>query len=205
MLVLLDAGHGGMIKGQYQTAGKRSPKWQDLPQLFEGEQNRKIVALIKQKLTAKNIRFVDVVDSETDVPLSLRVQQANNIYATNKDAVYLSIHADAHGDGKVGTDANGVSVWTSKGQTKSDPLAESILISLSAALPLHKFRKDSRDGDGDQESDFYVLHKTFCPAVLCELGFMTNRKECAIMLTDQFRNAAAEAIVEGVINYYEKY
>jgi len=205
MLVLLDAGHGGMINGKYQTAGKRSPVWSDLPQLFEGEQNRKIVSLIKKKLTSKGINYYDVVDSETDVPLTVRVKRANDQYAIHKEAIYISIHADAHGDGKVGTEANGVSVWSSKGETKSDPLAESALINLSARLPLHKFRKDTRDGDGDQESDFYVLHKTNCPAILCELGFMTNRKECQIMQTDKFIEAAAEAIVETIINYYAKY
>ncbi|MCG9704983.1 hypothetical protein [Photobacterium damselae] len=39
-LFILDAGHGGIINGQYQTAGKRSPIWSDGSQLFEGEFKR---------------------------------------------------------------------------------------------------------------------------------------------------------------------
>ena len=38
-LWLFDNGHGGIIDGVYQTAGKRSPKWEDGTQLFEGEFN----------------------------------------------------------------------------------------------------------------------------------------------------------------------
>ena len=39
---LLDAGHGGMIDGEYQTAGKRSPEF-EFGQYFEGVGNREIV------------------------------------------------------------------------------------------------------------------------------------------------------------------
>ena len=40
---ILDNGHGGIINGVYQTAGKRSPIWADGTQLFEGEFNRAIM------------------------------------------------------------------------------------------------------------------------------------------------------------------
>ena len=33
---LLDPGHGGIIDGVYQTAGKRSPKFPDGSVLYEG-------------------------------------------------------------------------------------------------------------------------------------------------------------------------
>jgi N-acetylmuramoyl-L-alanine amidase len=40
--VILDAGHGGIIDGVYQTHGKRSPIWEDGSQYFEGVGNRQI-------------------------------------------------------------------------------------------------------------------------------------------------------------------
>ena len=43
---ILDNGHGGIIDGEYQTPGKRSPKWEDGTQLFEGEFNRAVVKRI---------------------------------------------------------------------------------------------------------------------------------------------------------------
>ena len=42
LVILLDAGHGGIIDGKYQTSGKRSPKWKDGTQYFEGVGNRQI-------------------------------------------------------------------------------------------------------------------------------------------------------------------
>ena len=48
MIVILDAGHGGMIDGEYQTAGKRSPIWDDGSQYFEGVGNREIVSKLTE-------------------------------------------------------------------------------------------------------------------------------------------------------------
>lgn len=205
MYILLDAGHGGLVNGKYVTAGKRSPKWEDLPQLFEGVQNRRIVARIKEKLSLRKIPFQDVVNSDNDIPLAGRVHKANEAYALNKSAIYVSIHADAMGDGLTHHDANGFSVWTSKGETKSDLLAEAVLIGLSASIKdRSKFRKDAADGDNDYEADFYVLHNTKCPAILCELGFMTNRQECEKMLQDEWVEQCAEGIVNGIVTFYTK-
>ncbi|HIF9343733.1 TPA: hypothetical protein ACX6RU_003872 [Photobacterium damselae] len=47
-LFILDASHGGIISGQYQTAGKRSTIWDDGSQLFEGEFNHVTVAGIRR-------------------------------------------------------------------------------------------------------------------------------------------------------------
>ena len=203
--VLIDAGHGGIVNGNYVTAGKRSPKWTDLPQLFEGVQNREIAALLKSKLTAANIRFTDVVDSQNDISLKARVAKANSIYTKDKSAIYISIHADAAGNGNEDYPATGISVFTSPGQTKSDILAQEVFKSLDAKLSNStKKRTDSTDGDSDKEAHFYVLTATTCPSVLCELGFMTNRKECELMQTAKWKEDCAQAIFEGILNYSNK-
>jgi len=203
--VLLDAGHGGIVNGNYVTPGKRSPKWKDLPQLFEGVQNREITALLKSKLTAANIRFTDVVDSQNDISLKARVAKANSIYAKDKSAIYVSIHADAAGNGNEDYPATGISVFTSPGQTKSDILAQEVFKALDAKLGNStKKRTDHTDGDSDKEAHFYVLTATACPSILCELGFMTNRKECQLMQTAKWKEDCAQAIFEGIINYSQK-
>lgn len=203
--VLLDAGHGGIVNGNYVTPGKRSPQWKDLPQLFEGVQNREIVALIKSKLTAANIRFTDVVDSQNDISLKSRVAKANSIYSKDKSAIYISIHADAAGNGLIDHPATGISVFTSPGQTKSDVLAQSVYESLNTKLGNStKKRTDNTDGDSDIEAHFYVLTATTCPSILCELGFMTNRKECELMQTAKWKEDCAQAVFEGILNYSNK-
>ena len=58
-------------------------------------------------------------------------------------------------------------------------------------FPDHKLRKDMSDSDLDKEAAFYVLRKTKMPAILSENFFMTNRKECELLLTDEFRQRIA--------------
>ena len=53
--VLLDAGYGGVINGEYQTSGKRSPVWEDGSVLYEGEFNRGIKYRLKEKLQQEGI------------------------------------------------------------------------------------------------------------------------------------------------------
>lgn len=203
--VLLDEGHGGIVNGNYVTPGKRSPKWSDLPQLYEGVQNRDISAIVKNKLTAAGIPFSSVVNSNNDISLKARVAKANSIYAKDKSAIYISIHADAAGNGNEDYPATGISVFTSPGQTKSDILAQEVFKALDAKLGNStKKRTDSTDGDSDKEAHFYVLTATTCPSILCELGFMTNRKECELMQTAKWKEDCAQAIFEGILNYSNK-
>lgn len=203
MHVLIDPGHGGIVNGNYVTPGKRSPKWNDLPQLFEGVQNREIAAILKNKLTAAGISFTDVVSSQNDISLSARVSKANSIFAKDKTAIYVSIHADAAGNGNEDYPATGISVFTSPGQTKSDQLAIFVFSALDRIIGnVTKKRTDLTDGDTDKEAHFYVLTKTNCPAILCELGFMTNRKECELMQSNKWKEACAQGIFEGIKRYY---
>ena len=66
MIVLLDNGHGGIINNEYQTPGKRSPKWADGSQLFEGEFNRAIVNGIIEELTRLKIPYVNIAPEYRD-------------------------------------------------------------------------------------------------------------------------------------------
>ena len=70
MIVILDAGHGGMIDGEYQTPGKRSPIWDDGSQYFEGVGNREIVSKLTDKLTEKGIEVFNANPTEKDMKLS---------------------------------------------------------------------------------------------------------------------------------------
>ena len=43
----------------------------------------------------------------------------------------------------------------------------------------------------DKEAAFYVLRKTKMPAILSENFFMTNKRECDLLLTPEFRDRIA--------------
>ena len=186
---ILDPGHGGLNPetGEYVTPGKRSPVWDDGTQYFEGVGNRDIVKRILKRCRNEGVLAIDVVNDWEDVSLSTRVNRANAIYKYHKNCIYVSVHSN----GFTKESAHGYSVYTSRGQTKSDAYADILLSHMEYEFPDHKFRKDTSDGDNDKEAGFYVLRNTRMPALLSENFFMTNRKECKLLLTEDFRDRIA--------------
>lgn len=211
---LFDGGHGGVINGVYQTAlktwkrsyfkdGKLMNTSKSVEYLeqncdlkhYEGECNRDIIKRIKILCDKNKISYVDVVDSELDVALETRVAKANAEYAKNKNCIYLSIHSDAF----TTQDAQGFSVYTSPGQTKSDIYASLIFKEMVIEFPEQKGRPDYTDSDPDKEENFYVLKHTNCPAVLSENLFYTNYKECQILESEEGRQKIAEAHFRAIL------
>ena len=186
---ILDPGHGGLDPetNEYVTSGKRSPVWDDGTQYFEGVGNRDIVKRILKRCREENIIAIDITNSWDDIPLSTRVNRANAIYKYHKNCIYVSVHSNGFSKEQ----AHGYSVYTSRGQTKSDAYADILLSHMEFEFPDHKLRKDMSDTDRDKEAGFYVLKKTKMPALLSENFFMTNRKECKLLLTEEFRDRIA--------------
>ncbi|MBS3965704.1 MAG: N-acetylmuramoyl-L-alanine amidase [Truepera sp.] len=57
---------------------------------------------------------------------------------------------------------------------------------------------------GVRQSAFYVLRNARIPAVLLELGFVRHPVEGPKLGTESYQTKLAEAIVEGIINFYEQ-
>ena len=187
---LFDNGHGGIINGWYQTAGKRSPIWEDGSQLFEGEFNRAIVNRLMSMCEAEGISCVNLVDTQDDVSMGRRVVKANTIHKEEGNCIYVSIHANGFNK----ESANGWSCYTSRGQTKSDKIASVLYEKAAAEFPNEKMRKDTySDGDADKEANFYVLRRTYMPAILSENFFMTNYDNCKnYLLSEEGRDRIAK-------------
>ena len=196
MKVLIDPGHG------IDTPGKRSPDGLFREYLW----NRQVADLILEGLVSAGIDASLVVTETNDVSLRNRVNRVNTICnrlgASN--VLLVSIHANAAGNGSAWMNANGWSCYTSKGQTKSDQVAECLYDAFEAEFQDSKIRKDMSDGDRDWEENFYVLEKSKCPAVLLENFFYDNREECAWMLQEETKRRIASAAVKGIIKYIKK-
>ena len=193
---LLDPGHGGKIGGIYQTSGKRSPKWDDGTQYFEGVGNREIVQKIMNKCESENLDFFDITEgSNYDISLGERVRRANNYHGIFKSCIYVSIHSNGFSK----ESANGYSIYTSVGQTSSDKIATVFIDNMKEAFTDHKHRKDTRDGDEDKEAQFYVLRKTSCPAILIENFFMTNERECKLLMDEEFQNKIVDSHFKSIM------
>jgi N-acetylmuramoyl-L-alanine amidase len=176
---LFDPGHGGIIDGVYQTAGKRSPAFPDGSVLYEGDCNREVVNRLKKFCKNSNYDYVDVVDSLEDVPLRTRIQRANAIHAEKGNCIYVSVHCNAFGNGKDFNNAAGTICFHHYKSKVGGQLATRLQKHL---MDLTNF-KDRGIRANDTWANFYVLRKTNMPAVLSENGFMTNYND-AIMLMD---------------------
>jgi N-acetylmuramoyl-L-alanine amidase len=196
-LWLLDNGHGGVIDGVYQTNGKRSPVWEDGSQLFEGEFNRAVVNRLIEMLTAAKINYVNIVPEHEDISLQERVKRANALHGQS-DCIYVSVHSNAGG-------GTGYEVFTSKGETKSDKVADVFFKVFKAEFPDVKMRTDLADDDFDKEVNYYVLRKTHMPAILTENFFMDTEKECReILMTKEGRDKIAKAHFDAIKEIEEK-
>ena len=193
MIILIDPGHG------IDTPGKRSPDGKFLEYLW----NRQIADLLLDRLMIMGIDASLVVTETNDISLATRVQRVNKVCSKvgASNVILLSIHSNAAGDGSKWMSAQGWSCYTSKGDTKSDVIAECLYDAFEAAFVHRKIPKDSSAGDRDWEENFYILQKSKCPAVLLENFFYDNRDECAWLLKNETKERIADAIVKGIVQY----
>lgn len=218
-LWLIDAGHGGLYNGHYTTKPKQVDGilWETKNFIFpdglaihEGVLNRTIATALHQALTKLNIDFALIYDEVEDTPLAQRVATADAVYRKDRRSILLSIHSDKLSLAKVPTPkinadfitsgkGTGCSVWTSKGQTKSDKIANLFFEVGQKTLPGMRFRSDRQDGDADMEADFYILRKTDCPAILCETGFYDNRVDADWLTSAKGQDEYVNYLLQSII------
>ena len=193
MKIFIDNGHGQF------TAGKRSPDGQ----FREYWYNRIVARRVSAKLQALGYDAELLVPEGDDISLTERCRRVNAwcLLHGKKNAICLSVHFNAHGNGYEWTKASGWAIYTSKGNTAADELATAIAEAAKTNLPAMKMRSDFSVGDIDFEEDFKILRGTLCPCVLSENGFMTNEKECRWLQTEEALSALVKTHVEGIVNY----
>ena len=180
--IVLDAGHGGMIDGKYQTKGKRSPVWDDGSVLYEGECNRAIKSRVMELMAFNKMPYFDVNPEQEDIPLGERVRRANTV----PNSLYISIHSNAGG-------GTGCEVFVSKNcSEKSMEMAEVFEDLYKPVFDYEKWR-------GIKKEDFYVIKNTKSPAVLIESFFMDTERECKkYLMTKAGRDKIANWIFESI-------
>ena len=187
MKVLIDNGHGS------NTPGKRSPDGR----LREYAYTREIASRLEMELRKNGIDAERIVKEEIDVPLAERCRRVNEYKAS--EAILVSIHCNAAGNGSDWMSARGWEAWTSVGKTKADKLATCLYEDAEHCLPGMKIRKDMTDGDPDKESGFYMLKHTRCPAVLTENLFQDNREDVEFLLSEEGKRAIVSLHVWGIM------
>lgn len=198
-LYVFDAGHGGIhpTSGEYVTPGKRAPHpLKNGEPFYEGVNNMILVEMLKEAFTKHRLDNTHTRAGWMDTSLKNRVDITNQL-AKKRDTILISIHSNGAGNGREWYPASGISCYTSKGQTQSDGYAELWMEEIEKVFgDTVKYRTDRySDGDADKEANFYVLRRTTCPAILCEIGFHTNEEEVNRMITDEWRQSVVQAFV----------
>lgn len=180
--VILDPGHGGPDPGAVGFTGIR-----------ECDVNLDLSRLIAKRLRQSGPPrpHVMLTHNGTGAGLWERVEYANTVRAD----LFVSLHCNA----APSATARGFEVWTTPGETAADACATAIFESVQEAFPGMTMRARWEDGDPDMETGFYVLRRTAMPAVLAELGFLTNPQDAEFLMDQANRVRLADAIARGVL------
>jgi N-acetylmuramoyl-L-alanine amidase len=186
---LLDPGHG------IDTAGKRSPLVP--PGIYEWEFNRDIARRLCERGPAYGLRVHNLVPELASITLEERVSRANRIYEDDRDVVFVSVHANAFGDGNNWDEtAEGVATFVYQSCSKDSRRLAQSLVEEVAEMGVFRNR-------GVREGSFYVLKKTAMPAVLVESGFMTNSGEATKLSNEYWRRQIALGYVKAFQRFLE--
>lgn len=168
MKVYLDSGHGGRDSGAVGIDGR-----------LEKDDCQRLTDLVVNKLQGSGITVI--VNTDTNQTLQSVACQSN----TENTDLFISIHRNAFDD----PNANGLEVWIC-------PNAREIT-KRNANLVYDKLLKVANmKPRGIKEARFYVLTQTNAPAMLLELGFITNVNDNTLF--DQNIDNYANAIVSGI-------
>ena len=184
--IALGAGHG------IGTAGKRCMKALDPNETREWWLNDRICDYVESYLKDHDgyslLRLDDSDDGKDDVPLATRTNKAN---AWGAD-FYLSVHHNAGINGGTG---GGIVAYTHPQSSKASVEWRDALYN---ALIAHTGLKGNRSTP-KATADYHVLRETKAPAVLLELGFMDSQTDVPVILTNEYAQACARAIVEVLV------
>ena len=209
MIILIDNGHGnnteqnGKFSPLLNDSIKISSEFTNHGRFREWKYNRVIANQVVEKLKSMGYDARLVTPEDTDISLSERVRRINTI--CNKkgsgNVLLISVHSNAVGNGSQWMSANGWEAYTTRGKTKSDDLADFLYKRADENFKDRKIREDWSDGDRDKESDFYIIKKAKCPAVLTENFFYDNKDDLKYLTSDEGVHAVVRVHVEGIIDF----
>ncbi|MDR7420115.1 MAG: N-acetylmuramoyl-L-alanine amidase family protein [Armatimonadota bacterium] len=175
-VVAIDAGHGGRDTGAIGPTG-----------LLEKEVNLDIAQRVRELLVKAGIRVVMTRETDVFVELPDRPRVARQQGAS----VFVSIHANASTRSSV----NGSETYYLTPQ--SQVLAQMVQEELA--------RVPNLMNRGVKTANFLVLRENDVPAVLVEVGYISNVEEEARLRQSTVRQRLAEAVTRGIQRFLAVY
>lgn len=212
--IMIDPGHGGKDPGAVAFG------------LKEKDINLRMARILGKMLEEKGFRVLYTRTKDVFVPLEERTAMAN----AQKADLFLSIHANAHPNPNMkgfeiyslnlARTKDAVRVAARENAVSSKHISDLQLIltdlmlnskiseSKELATKIHgrtiqgvRRSHPSLADRGVREAPFYVLMGATMPAVLVELGYLTNREESRLLNTDAYLRTMAQNLVQGVLAY----
>ena len=172
MKLILDAGHGGSDSGACNGAHHEAVYALD------------IVKRVGKLCQSSGITVQYTRTSDTHVSITKRYQQANTWGA---DA-FVSVHLNSAAQ----QTASGAETLVYLQVTH--PLACAIQQAVIAAT-------GTKNRGVKARPDLGVLRATNMPAVLCEVGFISNPQECEKLASADYRQCVAQALAQGICTW----
>ena len=181
-LVVLDAGHGGEDSGALGVIDGKT--------IMEKDITLSVTEKVRDILKGNNVDVEMTRDTDVKPSLDERAEFANSRNAY----MFVSIHINANEK----PEPNGIETYYCKSANvdgdgfNGKKLATDIQNNLISAL--------NRNNRGVKTANFVVIKKTIMPAVLIELGFITNEEEVKLLVDDTYQQKAAQAIADAIIS-----
>ncbi len=170
-IIVIDPGHGGRDPGAISCLG-----------YHEKDLNLKVAGQIAALLKQKGMHVILTRDDDRYVPLHKRADIANRSHAS----LLLSLHANASPNFR----ARGYSIHVA-------PSASKASMRLGQNIDQHLSQTSIRSR-GVQQDPFTVLTQTHCPAILVEIGFISNPTEAALLQKAKTQKQIAHTIVRAI-------
>ncbi|MNO45012.1 N-acetylmuramoyl-L-alanine amidase LytC precursor [compost metagenome] len=172
-LVVLDAGHGAKDSGAIGVTGKY-------------EKNFNLAVILKTAALLKQDNKVDVVLTRSDdtfLELKDRAGMANNLKAD----LFISVHANS----SASSAASGSETYYQRDASKA------------LANVMHKYlvQATGLSDRGVRYGNFHVIRETTMPAVLLEVGYLSNKGDESLLFSEDLQNKVAAGIVAGIKEY----
>lgn len=174
--VVLDAGHGGTDSGTNVTVGGKLIEEKDI--------TLSVTEKVKAALEECGVTVIMTRQADEYVSLDDRVAVSNR----EKPGFFLSLHCNAFEDDD-SVDGLECYYW------KNDEAGQEYAKMLAAAVE----ELEDVNVRGAKEGNYQVLRENTVPAVLVEMGFLSNRAEQKKLTDEEYQQRLAEKLVQGLL------
>ena len=160
-------------------------------------------ATICAELAEKVINLLDLQDFSTQLyqqqGAHLTSNQQLNTVSKVANASKADLFVSIHMNGFANPEAKGIETWYSKGSVIGEKVATAVHKELTKAFDSYTLKDRGCKID---ERGLCVLKYTIMPAILIEVGFISNAEEANFIKTHL--DEIAQRIVKGICTYYGK-